>query len=415
MEGHRRIPVMVLTGYLGSGKTTLLNWILSAQHGKRIAVIENEFGEVGIDDGLVTKFGERENVIEMNNGCICCTVRGDLIAIIKKLEPRLPDFDMIVIETTGLADPAPVCQTFFVDESVAALAKLDAVVTVVDAHHILQHLDEIKAEGAENEAVEQVAFADRILLNKTDLATAEELAAIEARIKSINAAAPILRANLKVQPCAMDFLMGVEAFSLEKILSFDPTFLQDVEHQHDKTVTSVGLQFEGDLSIRKLNAMISNMLKIKGADLLRYKGILSVKGSQAKFVFQGVHMLFDGEFAQGHQWQPTERRVNKFVFIGKNLDRAEIEANFRSCLQVDGGPLRFAVGANVLANTEEGWVKGKIIALWEDGNPYVIKLKGSSTCVFAPEDLDLFVKADTAASSKSESKKSKTKERKEKK
>lgn len=295
----QRIPVTVLTGFLGSGwenesefvaffsnydefigKTTLLNWILTADHGKRIAVIENEFGEVGIDDSLVKKkFGEKENVIEMNNGCICCTVRGDLIEILKRLESRLKDFDMVIIETTGLADPAPVCQTFFVDEKVAEIARLDAVVTVVDARHIIQHLDEIKADGAENESVEQVAFADRVLLNKTDLASEEELIEIEKRIKSINASAPIMRANLKVKPCPMDFILGVNAFDLDKILSFDPSFLEDVEHVHDQSVSSVGFHFEADFNIRKLNAMISTLLREKGNDLLRYKVFVQIHSS----------------------------------------------------------------------------------------------------------------------------------------
>ncbi len=315
-----------------------------------------------------------------------------MIDIIRRLESRLKDFDMVIIETTGLADPAPVCQTFFVDEKVAEIARLDAVVTVVDARHIIQHLDEVKPDGAENESVEQVAFADRILLNKIDLASEDELIDIEKRIKAINASAPILRANLKIKSCPMDFILGINAFDLDKILSFDPNFLQDVEHMHDQSVSSVGFQFEADLNIRKLNRMISELLREKGTDLLRYKGLLSVRGSKKKFVFQGVHMLFDGTFSDEHLWADGEKHLNKFIFIGKNLNRADIEAKFKECVVDENVKLRFSVGQECFANTEDGWKPGKIVKLWDEGNAYRIKLKGGTTCVWAPEDDDLFVR-----------------------
>jgi G3E family GTPase len=324
-ERDGKVPVTVLTGFLGSGKTTMLNHILTAQHGKRIAVIENEFGEIGIDDALVVNADEE--VFEMNNGCICCTVRGDLIRILGNLMRRRDRFDHILIETTGLADPAPVAQTFFVDNEMATQLRLDAIVTVVDAKHILAHLDEVKPDGVENEAVEQVAFADRIVVNKIDLVGEDVLGRVEERLRSINAVAQIVRsAHARID---LDRILGVGAFDLGKVLEMDPTFLQQTEHLHDTSVTSVGIELEGDLDPERLNAWISRLLREKGVDIFRSKGILAVRGNANRFVFQGVHMLIDSE--EAGPWGDA-RRHSRLVFIGRNLDREELTAGLRGCL-----------------------------------------------------------------------------------
>ncbi|MFM7501181.1 MAG: CobW family GTP-binding protein, partial [Actinomycetota bacterium] len=262
-----RIPVTVLTGFLGSGKTTLLNRILSENHGMRIAVIENEFGEVGIDDALV--MAADEEIFEMNNGCICCTVRGDLIRILGNLLQRKDKFDRILIETTGMADPAPVAQTFFVDDELKESCRLDAIITVVDAKHALQHLTEIKEKNFENEAVEQVAFADRIVLNKVDIATPQEQSDVVAEIKKINAAAPIFRAeNANVD---LRELLDIGAFDLQKVIDNDPAFLIDTDHVHDSSISSVGIELVGDLDIEKLNKWLGKLLGEKGTDIFRSK------------------------------------------------------------------------------------------------------------------------------------------------
>jgi G3E family GTPase len=324
-ERDGKVPVTVLTGFLGSGKTTLLNHILTAQHGRRIAVIENEFGEIGIDDALVVNADEE--VFEMNNGCICCTVRGDLIRILGNLMRRRDRFDHILIETTGLADPAPVAQTFFVDNEMATQLRLDAIVTLVDAKHILAHLDEVKPDGVENEAVEQVAFADRIIINKIDLVGEDVLGRVEERLRSINAVAQIVRsAHARID---LDRILGVGAFDLGKVLETDPTFLQQSEHLHDTSVTSVGIELEGDLDPERLNAWISRLLREKGVDIFRSKGILAVRGNANRSVFQGVHMLIDSE--EAGPWGDA-RRHSRLVFIGRNLDREELTAGLRGCL-----------------------------------------------------------------------------------
>ena len=443
---NNQVPVTVLTGFLGSGKTTLLNRILTENHGKRIAVIENEFGEIGVDNDLV--IGAEEEIFEMNNGCICCTVRGDLIRILGNLMKRRDKFDYIMVETTGLADPGPVAQTFFMDTEMQEKLQLDSVTTLVDAKHIWQHIDD------SDEAREQIAFADVILLNKIDLVTEGELEQLEARIRSMNAAAKIYRTKDAV--VEMDKILNVGGFDLDRAMEVDPQFMEpeypfewagvynlsvgthelvlqegpdptmkvalvpvsaptdealeaavepvvmvfsddehelsaggtlqpsgrlialnltanelrfDVQigrsgtyalftehhpdefqaqlfgsntlvkpvverefkpdHEHDDEVTSVGITTPGDLDPDRLNDWISTLLRTKGPDIFRMKGILSIKGQRDRFVFQGVHMLFDGR--PDRPWG-IEPRYNSLIFIGRNLDRAELTEGFEACL-----------------------------------------------------------------------------------
>jgi G3E family GTPase len=325
-EVDSRVPVTVVTGFLGSGKTTLVNYILSANHGKRIAVIENEFGEIGIDDALV--IDAEEEIFEMNNGCICCTVRGDLIRILGTLMKRKDKFDYILVETTGLADPAPVAQTFFVDDEIRNQLRLDAIVTVVDAKHLALHLFEEKEVGIENEALEQLAFADRVLVNKIDLVSEEELLRVEGQIRSINAGASIVRTQMsKVD---LDWVLNAHAFELSRVLEVDPQFLEETEHLHDQSITSVGIEADGAVDLEKINDWLGWLLREKGVDIFRMKGIINVKDFDKRFVFQGVHMLFDGQ--PDREWGVGERRNNKMIFIGRNLDRAELNSRFAACL-----------------------------------------------------------------------------------
>jgi G3E family GTPase len=343
-----KIPVTVLTGYLGAGKTTLLNRILTEQHGRRYAVIVNEFGEIGIDNDLVV--GADEEVFEMNNGCICCTVRGDLIRIIEGLMRRRGKFDAIIVETTGLADPAPVAQTFFVDADVKDAAQLDAVVTLADAKWLSDRLKDAP------EAKSQIAFADVIILNKTDLVTKEELAEVEARIRGINPYATLHRCVKANVP--LDAVLERKAFDLDRILKLEPNFLEADDHDHDHAcgpecghdhhhhdhahhdhddhghlkaihdteIQSVSIRHEGDVDPERFVPWLNELVQREGPDILRCKGIIAFKDEPKRFVFQGVHMILDGDLQR--DWKPGEKRESRLVFIGRHLKEDAIRKGF---------------------------------------------------------------------------------------
>jgi G3E family GTPase len=329
-----RIPVTVLTGYLGAGKTTLLNRILSEDHGRRYAVIVNEFGEIGIDGELLVS--SDEELFEMNNGCICCTVRGDLIRTLHGLLNQRGSFDAIIIETTGLADPGPVVQTFFVDHFLSARIVLDSVTTLVDAKHILLRLADSR------EAVEQIAFADQIVLNKTELVSADELRTIESRLRSINPLAPVHRS----QRADVDLVkvLGRGAFDLSRLASLAaPPGHDDEEHRHDgdcrphhhrhhhdSDIKSISLSATTPMDGERISDWLNALVAAKGADILRAKGIIDVSGEDRRLVFQAVHMLLEGDYQRS--WRPQETRGTRLVFIGRNLDQACLQADFESCL-----------------------------------------------------------------------------------
>ncbi|WP_019906738.1 GTP-binding protein [Methylobacterium sp. 77] len=315
-----KIPVTVLTGYLGAGKTTLLNRILTENHGKRYAVIVNEFGEIGIDNDLV--IGADEEVFEMNNGCVCCTVRGDLIRIMDGLVKRRGKFDAIIVETTGLADPAPVAQTFFIDEDVGGAARLDAVVTVADAKWLADRLKDAP------EAKNQIAFADVILLNKADLVEPADLDRVEGLIRSINPYAKVHRTSRC--DVALDQVLDRNAFDLSRILDIEPDFLEEGHHHHhDDDMQSVSAKIDGPVDPEKFMPWISTLTQVQGPDILRCKGIVAFPDEPQRFVFQGVHQILDGDL-QG-PWKDDEKRVSRVVFIGRKLDPQAIREGFYDC------------------------------------------------------------------------------------
>ena len=323
------VPVTILSGFLGSGKTTLLNYILTERHGHRIAVIENEFGEINIDAGLVLT--SEEEIFEMTNGCICCvgSVRTDLIRILGNLMSRREKFDHILVETSGLADPKPVAATFFIDEDIARQVTLDGIVTLVDSKHIGAHLDDHTLDGVDNQAIDQIVAADRVILNKTDLVDENQIGALETRVRGLNATAEIFRSSYaKVD---LDKILGIGAFDLSRTMAVDEHFLDDHHHQHDPSLDSISFVFDASFDKERLNAYLAELLQARGDDIFRLKGILAVSGDNRRGVLQGVHRIF--EIRPADPWGP-KKRDSRIVFIGRKLDRGELEVGLKNCLAI---------------------------------------------------------------------------------
>ena len=325
MSQEQMVPVTILTGFLGAGKTTLLNRILREHHGRRIAVIENEFGEAGIDNDLLLQ-EQGEQIVEMNNGCLCCTVRGDLVRILGELKNRREKgelaFERVIIETTGMADPGPVAQTFFLDDAIGEYYLLDSVITVVDAKHAPRQLDEF------HEAQEQVGFADRILMSKTDLVSDEDTETLKRRLAQMNPRAPVKPVHFGQTP--IDDILDIRGFNLNAILELEPEFLEHDGHHHDDAVQSFVFRAERPLDGGRLEEFLSSMIQVYGNDLLRYKGVLDLKDNAHRVVFQGVHMLMGGDI--GRPWGRDERRESVMVFIGRNLPKDVFLQGLEQCL-----------------------------------------------------------------------------------
>lgn len=403
------VPVTIITGFLGSGKSTLLNNILTdTTHGRRFAVIENELGDISIDHHLVKQSINEEQIIEVTNGCICCNIRGDLVETLKKLYSKVKKFDGILIETTGLADPAPIVQTFFHDKGIMKHFRLDGVVTVVDGKHILERLNEKRTEGTTNEALEHIAFADKVLLNKVDLVPDEKsLIEIEDEVDAINPTVDILRTEHgKIDPMQ---LIDIGGFDLQRALGMDQFFLKkERKHRKDSAVTNVCCEIEGEVNLEMLQQWIRVLLTSENDEsaehnhdkhnetiLYRYKGIIAVKGMDSKFVFQGVGMMFNGGFAPEHEtdgrWGQDEKRLSQFVFIGRNLDHDLLRKGFDACRVTK--ELRFKVGDTVEANCGV-WKEGKVIQQWDEGNAYRIQItsRWKKNEIWAPLDIDEYIR-----------------------
>jgi G3E family GTPase len=324
MAQQDMVPVTIVTGFLGAGKTTLLNRILREAHGHRIAVIENEFGEVGVDSEIIERSDEQ--IVEMNNGCICCTVRGDLIRILGDLKARRErgalNFDRVVIETTGMADPGPVAQTFFTDGEIADYYLLDSILTVVDAKHAPRQLDEF------HEAQEQIGFADRILLSKTDLVAEDAARALTERLRRMNPRAPVRAVHFGAAPIGE--ILDIRGFNLNAILDLDPGFLSDTAHEHDDEIESFVFRADKPFDGGKLEQFLSGIIQVYGPDLLRYKGVLAIRGNPRRTVFQGVHMMMGGDL--GKPWAKGERKESVLVFIGRKLPKDLFVAGLEQCL-----------------------------------------------------------------------------------